>query len=110
MALQKEHCGVAFSLLLGGDTFVDFYNGKWKERDGIINMVENIVVLQRDGVEFPMGATNCKKAVFHTVPNLTNVSSTKARSADLKLLKTMVQPKVAEYIVEKSLYHAGTAT
>lgn len=111
--LMDDHPGVQFVLALGGDTYQDLHEGKWKEGDTLQQLLP-IVVIPRAGVENVRGTED-------NAPQLTDISSSKVRAAfetirngeasgseqvaeAWKLVNEALHPDVIAYILENKLY------
>lgn len=94
-ALEAEHPGTRFALLLGADTHRDLLEGKWKDADALLERVA-VVAVPRQGV----GGADRPDA-----PRLSAISSTDVRaSTDLAFLSRVLQPGVLAYIRLHHLY------
>ncbi len=96
-ALSAEHPEVSFVLLLGGDTYRDLQEGRWKESAALRAMAP-VLIVPRIGQaeEVPASAD---------APRLAEVSSSEVRrSTDVALLGRALQPEVLAYIRAHGLY------
>jgi nicotinic acid mononucleotide adenylyltransferase len=100
--LQEQHPNAAFSLILGGDTYADLRGGRWNSGEELQEMV-TLDVINRIG--FPSITDLTPTTTLHTIPEITDASSTAARACtDAHALETLVGPLVAAYIIESRLF------
>jgi hypothetical protein len=100
--LLERHPDSSFSLILGGDTYADLRAGKWTSGEELQELV-TLEVINRVG--FPPIQNLTASATLHTVPGITDASSTAARACtDATALAELVGPRVAEYICANELY------
>ncbi|KAF0683241.1 Aste57867_24673 [Aphanomyces stellatus] len=106
--LQARHPDVAFSWLLGADTYIDLLQGKWKGGLALLDMVD-VVVIHREGVD-GLDTTARPRVTIARVPTLDDSSSTKARQS-VAAATALVLPPVLEYMKTHGLYaFAATST
>lgn len=109
--LLEQNPDASFTLLLGGDTYADLRDGKWKRGDELLRLVY-LLVMQRKGFE---GDSNEATAAaephdsdrvrFVSNPALSDISSTTVRAmTDVEQLREAVGPAVAEYITTHKLF------
>ena len=104
-----------FSFALGGDTFMDLTNWKWRRSRDVMSLLHGrlIVLLRNDHV--PEQVLNERiqhinlqeggQARLLNISSLKPISSTLLRSKqERKELEGMVSPKVLDYIVRNKLY------
>ena len=97
--LMAEHPDTRFVLALGGDTYADLEQGKWRDSAALRRLLP-IVVIPRQG--FPVQSSEPHP------PALSDVSSSAVRaSTDLAFLRSALQPEVLEYVLAQGLYAIG---
>lgn len=108
--LLAQNPDASFTLLLGGDTYADLRDGKWKRGDELLQLVR-LLVMQRKGFEDDSEATAAKeqhdsdRVRFVFNPALSDISSTTVRTmTDAEQLREAVGPAVAEYITTHKLF------
>eukprot|EP01134_Creolimax_fragrantissima_P008131 CFRG8131T1 len=102
-----------FCFVMGGDAYNDLCAGKWNDTDAFKESV-GIVHIPRIGydVNDDLGTTALPPAkgtaTTVRIPGLTDSSSTQARNAaahgNLSLLRSLLDEKVMEYILDEKLY------
>jgi nicotinic acid mononucleotide adenylyltransferase len=119
--LIEEEPDVDFSFALGGDTFMDLSDWKWRRSRDVLKLLDGrIVVFVRKGhdvqeLERRVERTNSSSEGGHVkllrVSSLEAVSSTLARSSKEEAdLQGMVHGKVLEYIITNGLYGFNDAS
>ncbi|RLN88406.1 hypothetical protein BBJ28_00004303 [Nothophytophthora sp. Chile5] len=108
--LLERHPNTNFTMVLGGDTYVDLLAGRWKRGEELMRLVK-LLVVDRKGVDSPWRQTEEQVAAsaacvrYVHVPELSEVSSTMMRaSPDRELLARHLDAEVVDYIVEHQLY------
>lgn len=95
--VQSDFPQYQFVFVMGGDTYRDFREGKWKE-GFLLQELLPVVVCARHGVASDMNP------LLESL-RLQNVSSTQVRtSSDLDYLSECLEPLVLEYIRKHKLY------
>lgn len=103
--LLEQNPDASFTLLLGGDTYADLCDGKWKRGDELVQLVQ-LLVMQRKGFQDDSAIESDSDRVrFVFNPALSDISSTTVRAmTDVEQLREAVGPAVAEYITTHKLY------
>ena len=95
--LQSDFPKYQFVFVMGGDTYRDFRQGKWKGGFSLQELLP-IVVCARQGIEF-------EPDPLMNLLHLQDVSSTLVRnSIDIEFLNKCLEPKVLDYIRQHQLY------
>lgn len=105
--LMAKHPGVEFSFLVGTDTYQDLKMGKWRNSEELLQIV-NMVVVDRLGVK-PDTEDLLATVEVHHPPMLTDISSTKIRTASVEELESTlaIDPPVLEYMRRNRLFAFG---
>lgn len=123
MLLEDEPEATEFSFCLGGDTFLDLTDWKWKRSKDVFELLDGrlVVVNRKEGREeaakealkervesvnaTPLANGNI---LLLDVPQLEDVSSSKVRnSTDRDYAQKTLSPKVFEYMIAHKLYGFG---
>lgn len=110
--LLDKYRDTTFTLLLGGDTYLDLLAGKWKRGDELTKIVK-LLVVDREGVEsvWREQGTADDRVTYINVPQLSDVSSSIARAlGDRAKAAQYLDPAVLDYIVQHKLYAFAKAS
>jgi nicotinic acid mononucleotide adenylyltransferase len=93
------------SLVLGADTFNDFFSGKWKNADKILDLVDAIHVFERKGVPLVSTQNSKVKLELGAIQDskIQILSSTRIRE-DKNFARAGVHPAVFDYMMRHHLY------
>ncbi|KAL7694624.1 putative nicotinate/nicotinamide nucleotide adenylyltransferase [Plasmopara halstedii] len=108
--LRNKYRNTNFTMLLGGDTYLDLLAGKWKRGDELRKLVK-LLVVDRKGVDSTWRDQNVAEdcVTYIHVPQLDDVSSTIARNTtDYAEAAKYLDPVVLDYIVQHKLYAFAT--
>jgi nicotinate (nicotinamide) nucleotide adenylyltransferase len=105
--LREENPTCVFSFVMGGDTLVDLFNGKWRRFEEILKNLP-IVAIARKWVPVDQVDLSRFEAGIDVleIPGLSEVSSTEVRRRIAKgeSIDSLVDDKVRGYIEENRLY------
>ena len=103
--LQSLYPGIAFELLMGGDTYRDYLQGKWKGGRQLETLLPISAVPRAGAMGGPGGELSIAP------PQLGEVSSRVLRaSADSEVWEREVSPEVRAYVRDHQLYRYGGAS
>lgn len=93
------------SLVLGADTFNDFFSGKWKNAEHILELVDAIHAFERKGLTLVPSDSPKVKLELGAIqdPKIQVLSSTRIRE-DENFARAGVHPKVFDYMMRHHLY------
>jgi nicotinate (nicotinamide) nucleotide adenylyltransferase len=112
---QQTNIDTEFSFFLGADTFMDLCAWKWNRSKDVLRLLDGrLVVVHRKGMAQEkellervkhLNESEGGRVIFLDVPTLEDISSSRARNTkDRGMLRQMIPPKVADYIISHKLY------
>lgn len=118
--LMEAEPTVDFAFALGGDTFMDLTNWKWRRSREVLSFLQGrFIVLFRKGLSSSealqeridqLNKQEDGQARLLQIPTLQEVSSTQIRASnDVEELKELLHPEVLKYMKEHKLYAFATS-